>query len=513
MKYLLLSLLSFIGLYSNAQVTWSEGAMYINQGPRLDRMVKGYQDEVIAISFKNNPYNGWRPITPVATRYDKRLQPVLEKELFTTGENVHFHSAYNFREHVYLFTTWYNRSEKATILYCTEIDPQTLEVKYQKEINRFDAVDRFRQFDIQIKPSRDTSHILIFSGAQYPDRKPGKVVVQVLGPDMKNNWGKVINLPQARKFISFESVDISNTGDVYILYRHYKQEMVRERMDLRVRRSNQFTCKVLVCNDSVHYEYVPDVHNKIVHDVTLHIDDGVYLLGLYRDKFRGRVTGHFNIEMNTGLNRFEPFPVDDVLKKMETDRSGSTNPANPGLSSFFKIIGTNLRQDSSVDLITEENYHYTESDSTSNKEQYVANDILVINYKKDGVVYYTRIPKLQEEEDHYVFISFKWMNRGNELLLFYNDVAENINKELYKRPTRMYGARTAGFVQATVGATGQLKREILYDHKQMDFVTYIKTSEVFNNQALALYAERYRMFRKSSFRLGKLTLYNAQAIQ
>jgi hypothetical protein len=170
------------------------------------------------------------------------------------------------------------------------------------------------------------------------------------------------------------------------------------------------------------------------------------------------------------------------------------------------VMGTNKRSDGSIDLLTEYNYSYVDSDSNSSKTVYVANDILVINYKKDGTTAYTRIPKWQRDDNSSDYISFKWMKHGAELLLFYLDSESNVKKDLSKRPNGIFRWKRTVLVVASINDKGELQRQAAYAHKDIDMITAFHLCTVVDTDMLALFATRGGLFNKTKFQFGRLKL-------
>jgi hypothetical protein len=496
------------------QPEWGDLNIRTRNTPTLERIVKGQPDELIAVGIKWTPNALHLPQTFVATRFDTDLKKVMEQELFATGNRVDFHNVYNFKGNVFLFTRQFKRKEKVTSLNSTQIDPVTLKVIETNEIGQFDAITRGRQPEINIKTSPDTSRILVFTEAPYDGTESLRFYVNVLDHNMHKQWDKVITLPYLNKFISIEGFDISNDGEVVIICKHYDRNVLRERVRENGVMVPSYTYKILMVgkNDDRPKEHAVHLQNRFVHAMTsqFDIDGNIHLLGLYKDKRNGNVSGHFRTVLDknspqTDVQKMEPFPVDDLLKLLYKDFCGTINPNDPGLSDRFKVIGTNLRSDESIDLLTEVNYSYEKRDDDDHTTTiYVADDILVINYKKDGSVLYTRIPKSQSEHSD-TYISFKWMKYGSALLLFYNDSEKNVNRELSKRPDDMSIVRSV-FVMAIVDDQGGLQRKVAYSHKDIKMYTDVNASAVIDTNVLALYAERNQTFSKSRYQFGRLKL-------
>jgi len=210
------------------------------------------------------------------------------------------------------------------------------------------------------------------------------------------------------------------------------------------------------------------------------------------------------------IKKMEQFPKEQLVDLVFKDGCASRQERNPGLYNRFRIIGTNKRNDGSVDLLTEYNYMYINRTYNSVTHMYseypvyVANDIVVINYRKDGSINYTRIPKRQNESVTNANVSFKWMNQGNNLLLFYNDVKKNIDRSLEKGPKYIKMFSKSEFVMATINNKGELQRESIFSNKGMDVIAKITSCTAVADNTLIIYAEKAHQLAKTRMQFGSL---------
>jgi len=121
----------------------------------------------------------------------------------------------------------------------------------------------------------------------------------------------------------------------------------------------------------------------------------------------------------------------EQVTRVAADGCGSADANDPGLDPAFKLVGGNKRDDGSIDLLAEYNtvsHHSSVSLATSSmmdQTTYKAYDVVVVSFKPDGRIIYTHLPKKQEESPFWAHISIRYMNHGNDLVLFYNDNKKN----------------------------------------------------------------------------------------
>jgi hypothetical protein len=519
-RFLLFAVPSLFCLHTYAQkakLEWGDMEKKSKFAPALVRILKGPPNELITVSFKAE---SGKTITPILARFDKDLNQVAEKELSTSESNVYFHSVHNLKDQIFLFTRKYDKDEKFTSLHSTQIDPQTLQITGTKELGSFEAISKKKQADISIRTSADTSSILVFAAAPYNKKENEKFYIGVWDSKMNKQWDKLITLPYEDKYITLEGFEVSNEGEVYVMCKHYDKEVKRERVREDGEDVPSYKYKILIYakNENNPKEYTIDFQNKFVHDVALQFnsDGNINLVGLYKNKYNGKVTGSFITALDkktkqVNVKKMEEFPIDDLLTLLDKDNVASNGSKDPGLHGRFKIMGTNKRNDGSIDLLTEYNYWYIVRSRQSNGwyteyPVYVANDIVVINYKKDGKVAYTRVPKYQREANTNVHISFKWMNQNDKLLLFFNDDKDNVDRDLSKKPDDVTNFKKSVFVMAVINGKGDLQRQAAYSNSDLELATKITSCEVISSDALILYAEKLRLMGKTSYQFGRLKL-------
>jgi len=503
---------SFLYLHpyaQKAQVNWSE---LEKNSAYLLHIFKGHDNELITLSITGR--------TPLLTRYDSNLKQIDEKKPF--NEKMDVHTAATFKDNLFIFSSEVDRDDNFAVLRGARIDQQTLQAGSMRELARFDHPVKRYHVRIGIKASDDTSHILVFGDAPFNREENEKFFVNVFDNKMNKLWEKVIDLPYPGKLIDVEDVKISNEGEVYILCRQYEKEMFGA--DLKNHAPSN-TYKIYGCsqNENTLHEMNLTFRNSFVHSASLQFnkDGNIFVMGMYQKVPLGWVNGCFMYAIDKNLKhllakKMESFPADSLLTYMIKDGCANDVANNPGLNPAFKIIGTNKRNDGSIDLLTEYNlvtYHTSASInslhmvSVSDQPQHSAYDILVINFKEDGKIVYTRVPKKQEE---YEFggqhVSFKWMNLENKLVLFYNDNRENIATDPTGKAEPMKDYKKSVFVVAAIDEKGALQKQMVFSNDELDLSTLIFDCVPLNENTLGLYASKKPRIGKTEHEIGVLKL-------
>ncbi|MBO9202905.1 hypothetical protein J7I42_21625 [Niastella sp. MAH-29] len=518
-KLLLFSAAAFFYLQPYAQntgkLTWGDIEKRSRYMPSLATVMNGSGTDVISLGFIFQN----RGMTPVLSRFDEKLNQLYEKELFASDKNINFNTIFNLNGNIVMFTKQYDKDEKFTTLQATQIDQTTLGVTNTKEVGKFDAISKRNQAGITVKPSPDKNYVMVMANAPYNKNENEKYFISVWDNKMNKAWEKMITLPYADKFVVVDEFRVSNEGEVYVMCKHYDKEVNRERIRENGESIPSYKYKFFIYgkDDARPREHTLDFQNKFVHDVSLEFntDGNITMLGLYKNKYNSYISGSFMaiFDKNTKLitmKRMQEFSFDGILAMVKKDGNASLKTDDPGLYTRFRIMGTNKRNDGSVDLLTELNYEYivrTYNSSTHSYSEYpvyVAEDIVVINYKKDGNVVYTRVPKAQKQAymDHN--ISFKWMNQGNNLVLFYNDSKKNLNRDLEKGVRSWGNESNTEFVMAVVNDKGELQRQSLFSNKGMGVIAKIPSCESVSPNTLVIYAEKMHRLARTRCQLGCL---------
>ena len=500
-KLLLFSAATFFCLHPYAQkgkLAWGDLEKKTRLAPSMSQVLYGEGTDIITLGFKEQG----KTLTPVITRFDEKLDQQNEKELFANEKDVNFHSFFNLKGSLVMFTKQYDKDEKFTSFFATLIDPVSLGVTATKEVGKFDAISKKNQANIRMSISPDTSSVLILANAPYAKNESEKFFISVWDNKMNKKWDKMITLPYPDKYVAVDQFQVSNEGDVYVMCKHYDREVTSEKVkeDGKVIPSYKYKIFIYSKNGGAPTEHTMDFQGKFVHGATLlfNSDGNVTLLGLYTSYYNSNVTGHFmaTFDKNTKLvnvKKMEQFPREELINLVKKDDCASNQEKNPGLFNSFSIKGTNKRNDGSLDMIIEYNYMYIHRYKSGyyyyEYPVYVANDIVVINYKKDGKVVYTRVPKAQTTPFNGDFISFKWMNQGNSLLLFYNDSQSNLERDLTKGPKKLKKVNKSDFVMAVINEKGELQRQTVFSNKGMDVIAKITSCQPVTATTLIIYAE------------------------
>jgi len=504
-----------------AQVGWSDMDKKSVWAPYLSTVVNGPGDEFITLNHKGGLGVDSKS-TAIFTRYDRHFNPLLEKELFDGKQKVHVHSLRNINGSLLLFTQQFEThglSIASQTLQVITVDPMTLEAGAIKDLSAFDYRGKRSAPRVSVESSGDNSHVFVFATEAYNKDEDKRYYMGVWDDKLNKQWDRIVSLPYSRKFIDLCGHQLSNEGNVYLLCRQYEKEVTPLPFDGIVENTSPYAYKIFVYskNDSLPREVTVDLKGKFVHQAILDIDKNgaVRVLGLYKNSFAGRVSGSFIAVLDNGaslavVKKMEAFPIDNLLSRVAADGCGSTDPGNPGLDPEFKLLGSDERADGSIDLLAEytaQSHHSSVNlmaSSMVDETTYKTYDVLVTNFKKDGRIIYTHLPKKQEEAPFWSHISIRTMTHGNDLVVVYNDNKKNIAGDLSQQGIDSLGRSV--FVMATINEAGSVQRQVVFSNDDPDMMADMWHCDPIGKDAMFLYVYKTRKLARSKYQYGLLTV-------
>ena len=503
-----------------ALVDWSEVDKRSAWGPYLSHIAKGQGDEIITLQLKGSGLFGGKQ-TPTFTRYDRHWNPVLEKDPFNGGSKMGIDKLESFNDNLFLLTkTWASNAGGYT-LQAFPIDPVTLEAGTPRDLVNFDLHHKKIGAFITTGMSNDKALVLLFANEPYDLDEDRKYYIGVWDNKLNKQWDRITYLPYSAKFIILKGQGVSNRGDVYLACRQYEKEVTNNPLQGTIDNMSPYKYKLFIYskNDSLPREYTVDLKGKFVHDAILHFDDNgnLVIAGLYKNNFAGNVSGSFIAMLDKAtqqitIRKMEAFPTGNLFPQVAADGCGSAGANDPGLDPAFKLVGDNKRDDGSIDLLAE---YYTVSNHSSislatgslmEEKTYKAYDVVVVSFKPDGRIIYSHLPKKQEETLTWAHISIKYMNHGNDLVLFYNDNKKNVASQLSLSPQAADSLGNSVFVMATINANGEVRRQTPFSNEDPEMMVDLWNCHPMSADAMCLYVYKTRKFARSQCRLGLLTL-------
>src|SRR6185503_16317439 len=143
-------------------------------------------------------------------------------------------------------------------------------------------------------------------------------------------------------------------------------------------------------------------NGKFIHQPVIGYNDKkeVVLLGLYKEKYNGRLSGVFcsepviSAQTKTLSNlKFTPFPS-DLLKLIDNDNRGKSSGNDPGLDNEFHP-GYIVSVSDGVNHLIIEYFVVNRHATTRELINFVIGDLLVSTFQANGKVFFQRLPRNQ----------------------------------------------------------------------------------------------------------------------
>ena len=503
-----------------ALVDWSEVDKRSVWGPYLSHITKGHGDELLTLQVKGSGLLGGKQ-TPIFTRYDRHWTPVLEKDPFNGNSKMGIYSLEEFNDNLFLLTKAWGSNAQAYTLQAFPINPTTLEAGTSRDLVSFDSRHKKIAASITTGTSNDKALVLLFATEPYDLDEDRKYYMGVWDNQFNKQWERTTTLPYSSKFIILKGQQVSNQGDVYLACRQYEKEVINNPLQGIIDNMSPYKYKLFVYskNDSLPHEYTVELKGRFVHDAMLQFDNkgNLMIAGLYKNNIAGRVSGSFiamldKTTQQITIRKMEAFSSDNLLTRVAADGCGSTEASDPGLDPAFKLVGGNKRDDGSIDLLAEYNTvsHHSSvnlaSSSMMDQTTYKAYDVVVVSFKPDGKIIYTHLPKKQEESPFWTHISIRYMNHGNDLVLFYNDNKKNVAGQLSQNPQATDSLGNSVFVMATINANGEVRLQVPFSNDDPEMMADLIHCHPMGADVMSLYVYKTRKFARSQFQLGLLKL-------
>jgi hypothetical protein len=407
--------------------------------------------------------------------------------------------------HIFLVYENFAYSNRTTSIYFLEIDKIALSVISKKEIINFrDNKATAPNYSFSISP--DSSKLLLFVELPQKMNDNEKFSIVVFDDGMNKIWGQEVELPTAYKYIILYDEDVTDNGKVFISLKHFDKEVSRQMVKEDGNKVPSYSYKIFTFSKNQKQKEVSfKLDKKFVQGTKLIYNKNgtVTAAGLYKNHYDGSVNGVFYTTFNADNPIFDnPKLVElpsEMVKLVVNDDFGGKR-SEPGLSVNFKVNNIIVRNNGSIDLISEY-IKVTESRSqvaSSIIHDYVYGDIINVNIDKAGKAVFTRIPKKQEYIGSPTFLGYYPLLYKDNLLLIYNDDKNNISRDINKSPNGISKFKNSVLAAATIDAQGNLIRQSIYTNSDEDFITIPKEMSKISETSYLITADNSKLLNKST---------------
>lgn len=461
-------------------------------------------------------------LTPYLTICDAKFNDIKTAKLLADEEGYHIVGLKRLQENFYYITSKFNKEDKSTEYFAQKINVKSLE-KEGSVINlgAFEYVNKGLFFsyksesNVTFKYSSDSSKIALIASKPYNKKENEKYYIAVYDKSFKKKWEKTVEMPYLDKYVKQLDAFVTNEGDAGVIIKHYDKDVVKEAIKENGVKVPAYSIKLIIYphTGGAEKEILINTDNKFLNTIRLKSDNNNSLafFGLYTSKDGGKITGYFISSLdlanyNTKLQKMDQFP-ESLIDLVDKDGQASNGKSDPGLDEYFNIIGSNYRNDGSIDILLEY-FKVTEYKAERyTSYTYTYGDIIVINTTKNNQVTYTRIPRNQDlSATHVMAAGTDYINYKNKLCVFFNDDKDNIDRDLSKKPDKCTNMKKSVLAMVVVDEKGEFSRQVLIDNRENDSKICMDQCQKLGDGKFFLYAKRLGVFAKSRDVYGLLTL-------
>ena len=460
----------------------------------------------------------------------------LEKEstlIQTLDQEKDFIDFVKLKDKYYMFFKDYNKDAKTSTVIAMELNVSTLQLgkpinltsfNFENDDSMFDAIFKIsaRTFSCKLLISNDSSKVA-FAYLPTQKRNTNKLLQYVvLDKDLKNIIEGKYDFGVNEKGMATSDFAIDNNGKLYI---SYKLNDVTDKIKVAKGEDEMATYQPHLLSIDITKtakDFNINCLNKLVGKCYININplNEVNLNAFYEKKqnrgFIGFGIYNFNASNSNTTMQFTELSK-DLIKQIDKDGSG----VHDGLDWGFEFRNVFYFNNETTQLIFEKfliNHTTTVSGNKSVPITYYEfGDILVVTINKNNKIpVFTRVAKRQENSVQngilgfnprkQIAFSFQPIIFKNELVLFYNDDADNINKNIEDKPERTSNLAKSDFVMTRLDNTGKIvAKQAIYNHKDQDgYVTNTTFYETTPN-VYAIVLTQLKFF-SINIKLGTLTI-------
>ena len=502
-----------------AQVKWGPDLSMSKDGV-FDHLFGSTDDHLYMIVSKR------RDLYVQKLDLDNRViyKELLEMEFDKDDHNLA--SAEVFGDRILVFTTFYDKKQKANGLFLRVFDAANM--KPQGRIKRLATIhgesrrDR-GSFDLNVSP--DESHILI--SQQIPSEKGDKerFKLMVFDAEMTPVWEQEVTLPYLEEEFSMREVRVTDDGSVVVIGTKYAEKKEAKELRKEGKATYEYHLLTYDSNGGAPEDHAIQVPDKFLQDLTLNIgEDGDILAGgFYGLKGTSSIHGVYFMRLDRKTkaikhSNFKEFDKDFITQYMtEKEEKKATKKAekkDEELEMANYDLDEIIRRDDGGAVMVGEQYNfwvstYTVTDANGNTStrtvyHYVYNDVIVVNVDPSGnIEWAAKVPKRQHTtNDGGFYSSYALGVRDDRIYLVFNDSGKNLFLQPGQKVEqfRLKG-KEALITLATIDQNGVVKREALMSQDRRDAITRPKSCIQITEDRMFVYAQR-----KKDYRFGSMTM-------
>ena len=477
LKFLSITIL-LISLNSFAQqfkVTWKDPVLSNTSKHFLPCSDGGF----LCLIEENTDKRG--KINPVLYKYDKDLQLVNHRSFEADNDGYKFYGIKKMKNNVLMFISNYDKETKNTSYFVIVIDENTLQM--QGSPVEITEIAKKSDMNLAISPSLETDKDILSQGIVLSKDSTkflffGEIEPTLFGGNIEkyllvafDYTGKKLyekEISTNYKLSTSQLIDyyINNDGKSSIIFRYYKGGISEDK-------DNKSQLKMITVDASSPTTITTDEdifnNGKRVYDMKYAYEDNneILLFARVRTVGAGMVGrwhySHFILySVNKMTNKVAvkkeyEYPQ-ELLDQLDIDDKGKKSGESKGIGAF-ELQKVLTRENGSIDFLLWIQFVYY---GQNGGQKYFIGGALDINYSKNGKVVVTRIPFEKNNFDGF-YSETNCFVKNNQLYIFYNDLKENIEQDLKKKPSLLKGSYKKSYLSVSiVDSNGELTRKVIY---------------------------------------------------
>ena len=507
---------------ADTQISWGEKSKLDKRSFMSD--ILG-EDESAIYTLVSHFGGILRPGNIEIEKYDHDLKKIISNELDLSYEkkDLVFEDLLMIDNQLYLFTSFVNKSTDINYFFYQQIDKTSLKIK--GEVNLICEIDfskakkkKSNTGNFNVEVSADRSKVLVFYNLPYDKNEVERFQYKVFQNDMTMLYENSIELEYKDKLFGLYDYLVSDAGDLYILGKNFNDVAKDE---VKTKPNYKFSIFRYGDGSNVASEYTLESHERFLTECKLKLTGAGDLIcaGFYSEKDVSHVGGTFLLKINgeskaVMSETFEDFELEFItqnLTEKQEKKVQKKSDKGKNVDLFqYDLDDIIIRDDGGAVLVGEQYFvRVTTTTSTNSQGQtttrtiyhYYYNDIIIISFSPDGAIEWKeKIAKSQHTiNDSGYFSSYVVMVDKDKLRFIFNDNGANLT---YKHGDAPYtfnaNLKNSIVTMATVDNRGFIKREALFNSKEIGILTRPKVCEQISDNTLILYGQR-----KKDYRLAK----------
>jgi hypothetical protein len=328
---------------------------------------------------------------------------------------------------IYLFSSWADKATRTRTLYAQLYNKQTRKLEPEISVASIDFREgtRSNAGSFSYRLSIDEKRILIFAKLPESLTEPERFELIVADETMKLQWNKQVALPFKDQLFLWESMRISNEGDVYLLGVAYTDMRKNKRGGKPNYSYELFRYSANAANET---HKTLSLNNQFITDLQLGIlpNNNVVCAGFYSALGSFATQGTYFVTLDARSNNIlkseqRAFTLDmisDGLTDKQTERVANRVAKDKAVAlPSYKIGWLLLHDDGDVAMVCED---YNVVEVTRDKvilAEHRAGQIFVVRFSAQGDIRWTKkINKYQSTTSNATYLSYGFGRVGNDLV-------------------------------------------------------------------------------------------------